>query len=155
MLIESYVVEFAELKRCIAGLRMQDFMVVSENIFLLNQSQPTHIDLLSEHTPSNHPEALLLVNKEYARSLILNEDSFEFLKKSHDIHNLKGVTLHLAFVNPDLMTELAGVCVKKSIDGVPVQVVDHEALLLAQQAQEKRYKENTAILKKSISIYRG
>jgi hypothetical protein len=36
-----------------------------------------------------------------------------------------------------------------------VQVVDHEALLLAQQTQEKRYKENTAILKKSISIYRG
>jgi hypothetical protein len=155
MLIESYVVEFAELKRCITGLRMQDFMVVSENIFLLNQAQSGHVDLLTEHTPSNHPEALLLVNKEYARSLILNEDSFEFLKKSHDIHNLKGVTLHLAFVNSDLMTELADVCVKKSMDGVPVQVVDHEALLVAQQAQEKRYKENAAILKKSISIYRG
>jgi len=155
MLIESYVVEFAELKRCIAGLRMQDFVLVSKNIFLLKESQSVHVDLLFEHTPSNHPEALLLVNKEYARSLILNEDSFEFLKKSHDIHNLKGVTLHLAFVNPDLMTELTGVCVKKSIDGVPVQVVDHEALLVAQQAQEKRYKENTAILNKSIAIYRG
>ena len=155
MLIESYVVEFAELKRCIAGLRMQDFLVVSKNIFLLNESQSVHVDLLFEHTPSNHPEVLLLVNKEYARSLILNEESFEFLKKSHDIHNLKGVTLHLAFVNPDLMTELTGVCVKKSVDGVPVQVVNHEALLLAQQAQEKRYKENKTILKKSISIYRG
>jgi len=155
MLIESYVVEFAELKRCIAGLRMQDFIVVSENIFLLNQSQPTQVDLLTEHTPSNHPEVMLLVNKEYARSLILNEDSFKFMKTSQDIHNLKGVTLHLGFVNPDLMTELSGVCVKKSIDGVPVQVVDHEALLLAQQAQEKRYKENTVILKKSISIYCG
>jgi hypothetical protein len=67
MLIESYVVEFTEVKRCIASLRPEDFIVISENIFALTDkpSIPGN-DLLAESTPDNHPEALLLVNKHYA-----------------------------------------------------------------------------------------
>ena len=104
MLIESYVVNFSEVKRCIASLQIDDFIIVSENIFALTEAASTPVnDLLSESTPVNHPEALLLVNKEYARSLIFNGESFDFLKKSHDIENLNGVSLHLTFVNPDLI----------------------------------------------------
>ena len=107
MLIESYVVEFTEVKRCIASLRPEDFIVISENIFALTDKPriPTN-DLLAESTPDNHPEALLLVNKHYAKSLILNDDFFEFLKKSHNVDNLRGVTLHLAFASQEMIKDL-------------------------------------------------
>ncbi len=52
MLIESYVIGFAEVKRCIASLRPNDFVVVSENIFMLRENaiaQP--VDLLADSTP--------------------------------------------------------------------------------------------------------
>lgn len=95
MLIESYVVSFSEVKRCISSLRIEDFVIVSENIFAISESMnPLVKDLLSDSTPANHPEALLLVNKDYAQSLIFNGESFDFLKKSHDIKNLNGVSLH-------------------------------------------------------------
>ena len=96
MLIESYVVEFKEVKKCIAGLDASDFIIVSENVFALSERSKDSHDLLSNLTPNNHPEVLLLVNKEYAKNLLLNEEYFEFVKKSHDIKNLNGVTLHLA-----------------------------------------------------------
>ncbi len=58
MLIESYVVNFSEVKRCIASLQIDDFVIVSENIFALTEfaTQPAS-DLLSDNTPVNHPEA--------------------------------------------------------------------------------------------------
>jgi hypothetical protein len=155
MLIESYVVEFTEVKRCIASLRPEDFIVISENIFALTDkpSIPTN-DLLAESTPDNHPEALLLVNKHYAKSLILNDDFFEFLKKSHNVDNLRGVTLHLAFASQELIKDLTDVSAVKSIDGIKIKTVGLEALLLAQKNQQKRYQENQALFKKSIAIYR-
>jgi hypothetical protein len=155
MLIESYVVEFTEVKRCIASLRPEDFIVISENIFALTDkpSVPTN-DLLAESTPDNHPEALLLVNKHYAKSLILNDDFFEFLKKSHNVDNLRGVTLHLAFASQEMIKDLTDVSALKSVDGIKIKTVGLEALLLAQKNQQKRYQENQALFKKSIAIYR-
>ncbi len=156
MLIESYVVEFTEVKRCIASLRPEDFIVISENIFALTDKLtiPTN-DLLSQSTPDNHPEALLLVNKHYAKSLILNDDFFEFLKKSHNVDNLRGVTLHLAFASHEMIKDLTDVSAVKSIDGIKIRTVGLEALLLAQKNQHKRYQENQALFKKSIAIYRS
>jgi hypothetical protein len=155
MLIESYVVEFTEVKRCIASLRPEDFIVISENIFALTDkpSIPTN-DLLAESTPDNHPEALLLVNKHYAKSLILNDDFFEFLKKAHNVDNLRGVTLHLAFASQEMIKDLTDVSAVKSIDGIKIKTVGLEALLLAQKNQQKRYQKNQALFKKSIAIYR-
>ena len=155
MLIESYVVEFTEVKRCIASLRPEDFIVISENIFALTDkpSIPAN-DLLAESTPDNHPEALLLVNKHYAKSLILNDDFFEFLKKSHNVDNLRGVTLHLAFASQEMIKDLTDVSAVKSIDGIKIKTVGLEALLLAQKNQQKRYQENQSLFKKSIAIYR-
>jgi len=155
MLIESYVVEFTEVKRCIASLQPEDFIVISENIFALTDkpSVPTN-DLLAESTPDNHPEALLLVNKHYAKSLILNDDFFEFLKKSHNVDNLRGVTLHLAFASQEMIKDLTDVSAVKSVDGIKIKTVGLEALLLAQKNQNKRYQENQTLFKKSIAIYR-
>ena len=155
MLIESYVVEFTEVKRCIASLRPEDFIVISENIFALTDkpSVPTN-DLLAESTPDNHPEALLLVNKHYAKSLILNDDFFEFLKKSHNVDNLRGVTPHLAFASQEMIKDLTDVSTVKSVDGIKIKTVGLEALLLAQKNQNKRYQENQTLFKKSIAIYR-
>jgi hypothetical protein len=154
MLIESYVVSFSEVKRCISSLQIDDFVIVSENIFSLAESAlPVANDLLSDSTPANHPEALLLVNKDYARSLIFNGESFDFLKKSHGIENLNGVSLHLTFVNSDLIRDMQELAVKKVIDGVFVKCMSHPNLLAIQQVQRKRYKDNQAALKKSIAIY--
>jgi len=153
MLIESYVVDFKEIKKCLAGLHFEDFVVVSQNIFSLSENSNATIDLLSEHTPINLPEALLLVNKEYAKNLIMNEEFFEFLKKSHDIRNLNGVTLHIAFANAELIQELSAVSQQRLVDGIKVRVVNHESLLVAQKNHDKKYREDKTILKKSISIY--
>ena len=154
MLIESYVVSFSEVKRCIASLQIDDFVIVSENIFALTEglSPPVH-DLLSDSTPVNHPEALLLVNKDYARSLIFNAESFDFLKKSHDIKNLSGVSLHLSFANPDLIRDMQELAVKKVIDGVFVKCMSHQTLLAIEQVQRLRYQDNQIALKKALSIY--
>ena len=154
MLIESYVVSFSEVKRCIASLQIDDFVIVSENIFALTEglSLPVH-DLLSDSTPVNHPEALLLVNKDYARSLIFNAESFDFLKKSHDIKNLSGVSLHLSFANPDLIRDMQELAVKKVIDGVFVKCMSHQTLLAIEQVQRLRYQDNQIALKKALSIY--
>ena len=57
MLIESYVVSFSEVKRCISSLQIDDFVIVSENIFALTETAVHHAnDLLSDSTPANHPE---------------------------------------------------------------------------------------------------
>lgn len=154
MLIESYVVSFSEVKRCISSLQIDDFVIVSENIFALTEAViPQAKDLLSESTPVNHPEALLLVNKDYARSLIFNGESFDFLKKSHDIKNLNGVSLHLTFANPDLIKDMQELAVKKVIDGVFVKCMSHQTLLAIQQVQRQRYQDNQSALKKAIAIY--
>ena len=154
MLIESYVVSFSEVKRCISSLQIDDFVIVSENIFALSESSmPTVDDLLSDSTPVNHPEALLLVNKDYARSLIFNGESFDFLKKSHDIQNLNGVSLHLTFANSDLIKDMQELAVKKVIDGVFVKCMSHQTLLAIQQVQRQRYQDNQIALKKAITIY--
>jgi len=153
MLIESYIVEFKEVKKCLAGLHLEDFIVVSENIFYLSENNKSSTDLLTDHTPINHPEALLLVNKDYAKNLIMNEEFFEFLKQSHDIRNLNGVTLHIAFANAGLIHELSLVSQQKLVDGIKVKIVNHESLLVAQKSQDKKYKDDKAILKKAISIY--
>ena len=113
MLIESYVVNFSEVKRCISSLQIDDFIVVSENIFALSEApQPQVNDLLSDSTPVNHPEALLIVNKDYARSLIFNGESFDFLKRTHNIQNLDGVSLHLTFANADLIKDMQELATK-------------------------------------------
>jgi len=154
MLIESYVVSFSEVKRCISNLQIDDFVIVSENIFALSESSMTFInDLLSDSTPENHPEALLLVNKDYARSLIFNGESFDFLKKSNDIKNLNGVSLHLTFANSDLIKDMQELAVKKVIDGVFVKCMSHQTLLAIQQVQRQRYQDNQTALKKAIAIY--
>jgi hypothetical protein len=154
MLIESYVVSFSEVKRCISSLSIEDFVIVSENIFAISDSmQPPVHDLLSDSTPANHPEALLLVNKYYARSLIFNGESFDFLKKSHDIKNLNGVSLHLTFANPDLIQDMQELAVKKVIDGVFVKCMSHQTLLAIQQVQRQRYQDNQVAMKKAISIF--
>jgi len=81
MLIESYVVSVSEVKRCLASLQIDDFIVVSENIFSIREKQEHAVnDLLFDSTPVNHPEALVMVNKDYARNLIFNGESFDFLK---------------------------------------------------------------------------
>jgi LAS superfamily LD-carboxypeptidase LdcB len=126
---------------------------VSENIFALTEKVAVAKDLLSGSTPENHPEALLLVNKEYAKNLLMNEEFFEFLKQSHDIENMHGVTLHLAFANADLINELMKVAHQKTIDGIKVKSANHQALLVAQIAQEKKYYDDRVILKKALSIY--
>ncbi len=154
MWIESYVVNFSEVKRCIASLQIDDFVIVSENIFSLTESAlPQANDLLSDSTPENHPEALLLVNKDYARSLIFNGESFDFLKKSHDIKNLKGVSLHLTFANPDLIRDLQELAIKKEIDGVIVKCVTHQTLLAVHLLQRQRFHDNEAVISKAVSIY--
>ena len=154
MLIESYVVSFSEVKRCISSLQIDDFVIVSENIFSLTEASiPPVNDLLSESTPVNHPEALLLVNKDYARSLIFNGESFDFLKKSHDIKNLNGVSLHLTFANSDLIKDMQELAVKKVIDGVFVKCMSHQTLLAIQQVQRQRYQDNQSALKKAIAIF--
>jgi hypothetical protein len=154
MLIESYVVSFSEVKRCISSLQIDDFVIVSENIFALSESSTSLVnDLLSDSTPVNHPEALLLVNKDYARSLIFNGESFDFLKKSHDIQNLNGVSLHLRFSNSDLIKDMQELAVKKVIDGVFVRCMSHQTLLAIRQIQRQRYQDNQAALKKAIAIY--
>jgi len=153
MLIESYIVEFKEVKKCISSLKADDFVIVSENIFGLSEKAKPTNDLLSDTTPENHPEALLLVNKEYAKNLLMNEEFFEFLKQSNGIKNMNGVTLHLAFANPDLITELLKGAQLKTIDGIKVKSIDHESLLVAQSKQEKKYKDDKAILKKALSLY--
>ena len=153
MLIESYIVEFKEVKKCISSLNADDFVIVSENIFGLSEKAKPTNDLLFDTTPENHPEALLLVNKEYAKNLLMNEEFFEFLKQSNSIKNMNGVTLHLAFANPDLITELLKGAQLKTIDGIKVKSIDHESLLVAQSKQEKKYKDDKAILKKALSLY--
>lgn len=154
MLIESYVVSFIEVKRCISSLQIDDFVIVSENIFALTEaSNPPVNDLLSESTPVNHPEALLLVNKDYARSLIFNGESFDFLKKSHDIKNLNGVSLHLTFANSDLIKDMQQLAAKKVIDGVFAKCMNHQALLAIQQVQRQKYQDNQTALSKALSIY--
>ena len=47
MLIESYVVEFKEVKKCISSLRADDYIIVSENIFALTEKVTVAKDLLS------------------------------------------------------------------------------------------------------------
>ena len=153
MIIESYIVEFKEVKKCISSLKTNDFVIVSANIFALSEREKPTNDLLFESTPENHPQALLLVNKEYAKNLLMNEESFEFLKKSHDIKNMNGVTLHLAFANPDLISEILKVAQPKMIDGIPVKSISHQSLIVTQNAQEKKYKDDKSILRKALSIY--
>jgi hypothetical protein len=153
MLIESYIVEFKEVKKCISSLKADDFVIVSENIFGLSEKAKPTNDLLFDTTPENHPEALLLVNKEYAKNLLMNEEFFEFLKQSNSIKNMNGVTLHLAFANPDLITELLKGAQLKMIDGIKIKSVDHESLLVAQSKQEKKYNDDKGILKKALSLY--
>ena len=153
MLIESYIVEFKEVKKCVSSLKADDFVIVSENIFGLSEKAKPTNDLLFDTTPENHPEALLLVNKEYAKNLLMNEEFFEFLKQSNSIKNMNGVTLHLAFANPDLITELLKGAQLKTIDEIKVKSIDHESLLVAQSKQEKKYKDDKAILKKALSLY--
>jgi hypothetical protein len=153
MLIESYIVEFKEVKKCISSLKADDFVIVSENIFGLSEKAKPTNDLLFDNTPENHPEALLLVNKEYAKNLLMNEEFFEFLKQSNSIKNMNGVTLHLAFANPDLITELLKGAQLKMIDGIKIKSVDHESLLVAQSKQEKKYNDDKGILKKALSLF--
>ncbi len=155
MLIESYVVNFSEVKRCISSLQIDDFIVVSENIFALSETpQPQVNDLLSDSTPVNHPEALLIVNKDYARSLIFNGESFDFLKRTHNIQNLDGVSLHLTFANSDLIKDMQELAIKKVVDGVFVKCMSHQSLLAIKQVQRQKYQDNQATLSKALSIYR-
>jgi hypothetical protein len=155
MLIESYVVGFSEVKRCLASLKQGDFVVVSENIFMLREKSD-HIpqDLLSASTPDNHPEALIVINKHHAKDLIMDSDAFAFRKPSNDVPNLEGVTLHLSFAGSDLVDDLMVLSKAGSVDGIPVRTATMEAILLARQNQKKRFDEHQEILKKSVSVYR-
>jgi hypothetical protein len=154
MLIESYVIGFGEFKRCISSLRPNDFLVVSENIFMLRE-KASHIpqDLLTASTPENHPEALLIINKHYAKDLIMDSDAFAFRKPSNDVPNLAGVTLHLSFAGSDLIEDLMALAKSGNLDGIPVKTATMEAILLARQNQKKRFEEHQEILKKSVAVY--
>jgi hypothetical protein len=155
MLIESYVIGFAEVKRCIASLRPNDFVVVSENIFMLRENAATlPDDLLSSSTPSNHPEAMLIINKNYAKDLILDSDAFAFRKPQVDVDNLAGVTLHLCFAGDDLLDDLIGSAKSASIDGVSVKTVTAQGVLLAKQQQQRRFEEHQEVLRKSLAVFR-
>jgi hypothetical protein len=155
MLIESYVLGFAEVKRCIASLRPNDFVVVSENIFMLRENAATlPDDLLSSSTPSNHPEAMLIINKNYAKDLILDSDAFAFRKPQVDVDNLAGVTLHLCFAGDDLLDDLIGSAKSASIDGVSVKTVTAQGVLLAKQQQQKRFEEHQEVLRRSLAVFR-
>jgi len=155
MLIESYVIGFAEVKRCIASLRPNDFVVVSENIFMLRENAAAlPDDLLSSSTPSNHPEAMLIINKNYAKDLILDSDAFAFRKPQVDVDNLAGVTLHLCFAGDDLLDDLIGSAKSASIDGVSVKTVTAQGVLLAKQQQQKRFEEHQEVLRRSLAVFR-
>ena len=155
MLIESYVLGFAEVKRCIASLRPNDFVVVSENIFMLRENAATlPDDLLSSSTPSNHPEAMLIINKNYAKDLILDSDAFAFRKPQVDVDNLAGVTLHLCFAGDDLLDDLIGSAKSASIDGISVKTVTAQGVLLAKQQQQRRFEEHQEVLRKSLAVFR-
>ncbi len=155
MLIESYVVGFSEVKRCLSSLKQGDFVVVSENIFMLKERSDTlPQDLLSASTPENHPEALIVINKNYAKDLIMDSDAFAFRKPSNDVPNLEGVTLHLSFAGLDLIEDLLELSKSGNVDGIPVKTATMEAILLAKQNQKKRFEEHQEILKKSVSVYR-
>jgi hypothetical protein len=155
MLIESYVIGFAEVKRCIASLRPNDFVVVSENIFMLRENAAAlPDDLLSSSTPSNHPEAMLIINKNYAKDLILDSDAFAFRKPQVDVDNLAGVTLHLCFAGDDLLDDLIGSAKSGSIDGVSVKTVTAQGVLLAKQQQQRRFEEHQEVLRKSLAVFR-
>jgi hypothetical protein len=134
MLIESYVIGFAEVKRCIASLRPNDFVLVRENIFMLRENVAAlPNDLLSSSTPSNHPEAMLIINKNYPKDLILDSDAFAFRKPSNDVPNLAGVTLHLAFAGPDLLDDLMAGAKAASVDGIQFKTITAQGVLLAKQ----------------------
>ena len=155
MLIESYVIGFAEVKRCIASLRPNDFVVVSENIFMLRENAAAlPDDLLSSSTPSNHPEAMLIINKNYAKDLILDSDAFAFRKPQVDVDNLAGVTLHLCFAGDDLLDDLIGSAKSASIDGVSVKTVTAQGVLLAKQQQQRRFDEHQEVLRRSLAVFR-
>jgi hypothetical protein len=155
MLIESYVIGFAEVKRCIASLRPNDFVVVSENIFMLRENAAAlPDDLLSSSTPSNHPEAMLIINKNYAKDLILDSDAFAFRKPQVDVDNLAGVTLHLCFAGDDLLDDLIGSAKSASIDGISVKTVTAQGVLLAKQQQQRRFEEHQEVLRKSLAVFR-
>jgi hypothetical protein len=155
MLIESYVIGFTEVKRCIASLRPNDFVVVSENIFMLRENAAAlPDDLLSSSTPSNHPEAMLIINKNYAKDLILDSDAFAFRKPQVDVDNLAGVTLHLCFAGDDLLDDLIGSAKSASIDGVSVKTVTAQGVLLAKQQQQKRFEEHQEVLRRSLAVFR-
>jgi len=155
MLIESYVIGFGEVKRCIASLRSNDFVLVSENIFMLRENAAAlPNDLLSSSTPSNHPEAMLIINKNYAKDLILDSDAFAFRKPSNDVPNLAGVTLHLAFAGPDLLDDLMAGAKAASVDGIQVKTITAQGVLLARQQQQKRFEEHQEVLRRSLSVYR-
>ena len=155
MLIESYVIGFAEVKRCIASLRPSDFVVVSENIFMLRENATAQpLDLLADSTPSNHPGAMLIINKNYAKDLILDSDAFAFRKPSNDVPNLAGVTLHLAFAGADLLDDLIGSAKIANIDGITVKTVMAQGVLLAKQFQQKRFEEHQEVLKRSMAVFR-
>ena len=155
MLIESYVIGFGEVKRCLASLKQSDFVIVSENIFMLREkSHPLPHDLLSASTPDNHPEALIIINKHHAKDLIMDSDAFAFRKPSNEVPNLEGVTLHLSFAGSDLIDDLMMLSKAGSVDGIPVRTATMESLLHAKQSQKKRFEEHQAILKKSVSVYR-
>lgn len=155
MLIESYVVGFSEVKRCLASLRPNDYVVVSENIFILKESGLSiAVDLLSNTTPNNHPEALLIINKDYAKDLIMESDAFSFRKPQAEVANLAGVTLHLCFAGDDLIKDLQPGLAIKNIDGISVKTATLQAVLLAKQNQKKRFEDHQEILRKSVSVYR-
>ena len=135
VLIESYVIGFAEVKRCVASLRPNDFVVVSENIFMLRENATAQpVDLLADSTPSNHPEAMLIINRDYARDLILDSDAFAFRKPSNEVPNLAGVTLHLAFAAEDLLDDLIASSKNASIESVSVKSVTAQSVLLARSS---------------------
>jgi hypothetical protein len=155
MLIESYVIGFGEVKRCIASLRSNDFVLVSENIFMLREN-PAALpnDLLSSSTPSNHPEAMLIINRNYAKDLILDSDAFAFRKPQVDVDNLAGVTLHLCFAGDDLLDDLVGSAKSVSIDGISVNTVSAQGVLLAKQQQQRRFDEHQEVLRRSLAVFR-
>jgi hypothetical protein len=132
MLIESYVIGFAEVKRCIASLRSNDFVLVSENIFMLREN-PAALpnDLLSSSTPSNHPEAMLIINRNYDKDLIIG--SYAFGKPSNDMPNLTGVMLHLAFASSELLDGLMAVKKPTKAEGVNTMLQDFGRLNLTKR----------------------
>jgi hypothetical protein len=72
-------------------------VVVSENIFMLRDEAAAVLnDLLSNSSPSNLPETILIINKDDVKDLMMDSDAFVFRKPHVVLYQYFLKTLHLS-----------------------------------------------------------